>query len=98
MRKDLKRAVALVRNGCSFGEAANKLGLTRNAVAGACNRAGVKSCNPPGDGSKSKRVAELYLKGLPYTEIARRCGLRSDHSVSTYLKHAGVAANRRARA
>lgn len=42
MRKDLHRAVTLVRRGQSYGAAAEAVGITRNAVAGACNRAGVK--------------------------------------------------------
>lgn len=43
MREDLARAVELVRQGMSYGEAAKAVGATRNAVAGACHRAGVKS-------------------------------------------------------
>jgi hypothetical protein len=45
MREDLKRATALVRNGETFSEAATKLRLTRNQVAGACHRAGAKMSN-----------------------------------------------------
>lgn len=43
MREELVRATALVQNGMTYGEAALELGLTRNQVAGACNRAGVKA-------------------------------------------------------
>jgi Helix-turn-helix domain len=39
MRKDLEAAVALVRSGMSYGEAAAALGLTRKQVSGACMRA-----------------------------------------------------------
>lgn len=36
------RAVSMVKNGATYAEAADALGLTRNIVAGACHRAGVK--------------------------------------------------------
>jgi predicted transcriptional regulator len=42
MRSDLRRAVALVRAGKTYSEAAADLGLTRNQVGGACKRAGFK--------------------------------------------------------
>ena len=42
MRADLKAAVKLVEDGLSYGDAAARHGLTRNAVAGACYRNGVK--------------------------------------------------------
>lgn len=42
MRADHAEAIALVKSGLSFSEAAGRVGLTRNAVAGACDRAGVK--------------------------------------------------------
>lgn len=42
MRDDLVRAVDLVRQGRSYRQAAEAVGVTRNAVAGACSRAGVK--------------------------------------------------------
>lgn len=38
-KQQRKRAVALVARGCSYSEAATKLGMTRNAVAGAVDRA-----------------------------------------------------------
>lgn len=38
-KQQRKRAVALVASGCSYREAAAKLGMTRNAVAGAVDRA-----------------------------------------------------------
>ena len=42
MRDDLRSAVALVRTGKTYSEAALELGLTRNQVGGACKRAGFK--------------------------------------------------------
>lgn len=38
-----QRAVALVKAGKTFQEAGDAVGLSRGAVAGACDRAGVKS-------------------------------------------------------
>ncbi len=43
MRKDLRLATFLVADGLTFQEAANAYGLTRNSVAGACHRSGVKT-------------------------------------------------------
>ncbi len=43
MRDDLKEAAALVKAGLSYQQAANRLGLTRNQVAGACDRAGLRT-------------------------------------------------------
>jgi hypothetical protein len=43
MKPELVRAIALVKRGKSFSEAADAIGITRGAVAGACNRAGVKA-------------------------------------------------------
>jgi hypothetical protein len=42
MRADLVKATELVEAGLTYSEAGEKLGLTRNAVAGACRRAGVR--------------------------------------------------------
>ena len=42
MKPILKQAVAMVQIGATYTEAARAFGLTRSAVAGACNRAGVK--------------------------------------------------------
>lgn len=47
VRTDLVTATHLVANGYTYGEAAVKLGLTRNQVAGACRRAGVKAPMTP---------------------------------------------------
>lgn len=41
MRVDLVKATELVKSGLSYGDAAERLDLTRNSVAGACQRAGV---------------------------------------------------------
>ncbi len=38
-----EKAMRLVREGLSFGEAAARCGMTRNAVAGLCYRNGVKA-------------------------------------------------------
>lgn len=43
MREELIKATALVQDGMTYGEAAAELGLTRNQVAGACSRAGIKA-------------------------------------------------------
>lgn len=43
MREDLIRATDLVRKGKSYAEAAKEIGVTRDSVAGACWRAGVKA-------------------------------------------------------
>ncbi len=43
MRKDLRIAALLVSDGLSYQQAAKQLGLTRNQVAGACDRAGVRT-------------------------------------------------------
>lgn len=45
IKPEMQRAVALVREGFSFGAAAKLVGegLTRSAVAGACHRAGVRA-------------------------------------------------------
>lgn len=47
VRTDLITATHLVANGYTYGEAATKLGLTRNQVAGACFRSGVKAPMTP---------------------------------------------------
>jgi hypothetical protein len=43
MRPELERAVELVRKGFTYGETGLAIGLTRNQVAGACFRAGLKT-------------------------------------------------------
>ncbi len=43
MRQDLRLATFLVADGLTFQEAADAYGLTRNMVAGACHRRGVKT-------------------------------------------------------
>ena len=101
MKPELKRAVALVRKGKSFGEAANAVGPTRNAVAGACFRAGVKSKNPPypHDGEQTKRAVALYKSGMRVKDIAHALGHKSAQKhgaggVYNLLRCAGVKANR----
>lgn len=52
-RGELQRdAVALVKGGMSFGQAAERLGMTRSAVAGACHRAGLKTGRKVGGGNR----------------------------------------------
>lgn len=51
-----RQAVRLVKDGLSFEEAGAQVGLTRNAVAGACHRAGVRV------GFDAARRANLALK------------------------------------
>jgi hypothetical protein len=55
MRAELAAAVALVASGKTYSEAATYLGLTRNQVAGACYRAGLK-VNDTGD-TRRARIA-----------------------------------------
>ena len=96
MRKDLAKAVELVRQGCSFGQAAKKVGgITRNAVAGACHRAGVKTGRPQGDGSVTAAAIALYLDGTPLPEINKRMGWKPTTScVHKFLQKAGIEPNR----
>ncbi len=50
MRRDLRIAALMVKDGSTFQQVATALNLTRNQVAGACWRAGVKGQGrPPGD-------------------------------------------------
>ncbi len=66
MRKDLRDAVELVKRGRTFGEAARALGLTRNQVAGACDRAGVRSKagNRPGIDYRSEEGIRRKILAL----------------------------------
>jgi hypothetical protein len=57
MRADLRSAVALVRAGKTYSEAALELGLTRNQVGGACKRVGFKVSGTPGT-SRRARIAK----------------------------------------
>lgn len=55
MRDDLVQAILLVQAGFTFGEAADELRLTRNQVAGACDRAGVKAPLTPDKAARAIR-------------------------------------------
>lgn len=85
MRKDLKRAVALVKRGYSYAEAAVAVGgITRNAVAGACHRAGVTApltkrklairWAKPGAHEKFARITSKRLRDKPEHLEAMREG------------------------
>lgn len=80
MRPDLKRAVELVRKGMSYSIAAKQIGITRNAVAGACSRAGVKRATPTvrieRSAPRAIKVAQLLRQGLAPGEVARRLGIK----------------------
>lgn len=91
MRRDLERAVALVRNGASYGQAAKKLKLTRNAVAGACTRAGVrKGRDVEGERARIREAVRLYDKGkLRPSEIAERLGC-SVNQISVAARRVGI--------
>lgn len=43
MKPELLKATELVKGGATYGEAAIRLGLTRNQVAGACHRLEIKA-------------------------------------------------------
>lgn len=78
VRADLARAVELVRGGMSYGEAAKKVGgLTRNAVSGACHRAGLVTGREFsfGDGSRTALAVALHRSGKSNTEIAEEMGI-----------------------
>lgn len=62
VRTDLVTATHLVANGYTYGEAAVKLGLTRNQVAGACRRAGVKAPMTPD--KMARHVERQREKGI----------------------------------
>lgn len=64
----LPLAIALVKQGRSFSEAAAEVGggLTRNAVAGACHRAGVRSQFT--ERKRRKCLSALSAKGAPSTQ------------------------------
>lgn len=96
MRADLKRAVELVRLGRTYGEAAKEVGgITRSAVAGACDRAGLKTGrNDHRDGSRAALAAALYAEGLSEREIAARMGLGARSRPGMYLARAGVKRDR----
>lgn len=61
MRDDLVRAVDLVRQGRSYRQAAEAVGVTRNAVAGACHRAGVKM-DPDAASAHRSTASSVVLK------------------------------------
>ena len=89
MRADLERAVQLVRDGYSYGQAAKRVGgITRNAVAGACTRAELRTGRLP-DGARMAEAVALHTEGLSHREIAKRMGHKSDGSVRIMLCRAG---------
>ena len=97
----LKRAISLVRKGASYGEAASKLGLTRNQVAGACHRAGVKKGRDfEAERANSRLAAKLYQQGVLGREIVRLCGYSQNGGAAIYhsLRTRGITPNRRPRA
>ncbi|NDC57962.1 MAG: hypothetical protein EBZ50_03845 [Alphaproteobacteria bacterium] len=51
-----QKAVELVKSGLTFTETAAELGITRSAVAGACNRAGLKVGREP---ERLKKIAAI---------------------------------------
>lgn len=57
-------AVKLVEAGYTYFEAAEKIGITRNAVAGACNRAGIKV--------PEKEKADRHARGCDRGAATRR--------------------------
>ena len=75
MRSDLKKAVALVRQGKTYREAGLLLDLTRNQVAGACARDGLKVGHErakPGAADQLRRQRQD-----PYFEHKRLQALRA---------------------
>ncbi len=82
MRQDLKRAVKLVEGGMSYAEASRAIGgLTRNAVAGACDRAGVKTGRPQfayNEGQRqriSTKAIEHWRAKTPRERASRLAGV-----------------------
>jgi hypothetical protein len=61
MRADLVKATKLVKSGKTYSEAAERLGLTRNSVAGACYRAGVRVGY---GGERREKFSERVAAGL----------------------------------
>lgn len=58
------QAIRLVASGMTYGEAAEKVGMTRSAVAGACNRAGIKV--------PEKEKADRHARGCAVARVTRR--------------------------
>jgi hypothetical protein len=81
MRSDLRRAVKAVAGGLSFGEAGQRYGLSRNQVAGACRRAGVRVGRYLSDGTPRGRAshvrAALALRADPVRDAKRRLALKA---------------------
>jgi hypothetical protein len=76
VRDDLQSAVRLVAAGASYGEAARAKRLTRNAVAGACWRAGVKTAREKRS-EQNRRACSSAMKDYwrRYREHRARKGL-----------------------
>lgn len=69
------RAIDLVRQGYTFSEAAHATGMTRNAVAGACRRAGLSVSGKAERSERNSRGVRRHLAKLS-AEARRAWGLR----------------------
>jgi hypothetical protein len=92
MRSDLKRAVKAVADGLSFGEAGQRFGLSRNQVAGACRRAGVRVGRYLSDGTPRGRDnhvrAALALRADPARDAARLRALKASKAENRNARQA----------
>jgi DNA-binding CsgD family transcriptional regulator len=79
---ELEEAARLVRNGASYNDAAKRLGLSRNQVAGICHRLGIKSKERPqkfGHGRAAcdwpTTLSDAKSRGLCAAQLAREIGV-----------------------
>lgn len=72
-RQKRKEAAALVADGATYQEAADALGISRNAVAGACKRAGVRVGHRP-EAVRRARVKGARLRWQRVRDGAARHG------------------------
>jgi hypothetical protein len=73
-----RKAVALVIKGATYSEAALAVGISRNAVAGACRRAGVKVGFRPASKAASQKGRRSF-----WDDPARSAALRQKLSETT---------------
>ncbi len=104
MREDLKKAVKLVEGGMSYGEAARAIGgLTRNAVAGACDRAGLKTGRPTWAYTevRKQRLSAILIAQWavmsPLQRNRRQAGLTAGKQTQAFREKARAFAMRRQR-
>lgn len=94
----MTRAIAMVRNGSTYGEAARVCKVPSSSLVAKCRKAGVTSKHPPRTvlSEPMARAVAMIRDGAPMSAAAKACGI-SPKRMSDYCRRHNIEARTEAK-